>query len=133
MNRKHVIEYLLSLPRSACINFRLFGIRGLRHMPVLISCGTKIRGLKKGAVQIDAPLHLGMIRFGFGGSECVVGKRRSEIKFGGGVSLSRVPLISPQERCFGLRADMLFSATNSTATETAPFSAKKNFVLAGKY
>lgn len=88
MTVKRAMEYLLSLPRSAYINFRLFGMRGLRHMPILISNATMTHGLKKDAVKIEAPLRFGMIRFGFGGSEGVVGARKSALLIsGGGVNL----------------------------------------------
>lgn len=82
MKAKRAIQYLISLPRSVWMNFRLFGIKGVK-MPILFSNGVKIRGVKRGSIIITAPLRPAMIRVGFGGSECVVGKRRSEINVGG--------------------------------------------------
>ena len=48
-------------------------------MPILVSNATRTHGLKKDAVKIEAPLRFGMIRFGFGGSEGVVGARKSAL------------------------------------------------------
>lgn len=68
---KDIITGILSLPKTALFNLRVFGIPGLLKMPVFVHWKVKVRKIYKGCIKIEAPLSYAMIRFGVGGTECL--------------------------------------------------------------
>lgn len=58
-----VLQVLFGLPKSVIFNLYYFGVRGLK-LPVLLSNKVKIKKLK-GAVVLNAPCRVGMIKLGF--------------------------------------------------------------------
>ncbi len=61
---KKLCAYLAAMPKSMWVNLRVFGIKGLFKMPILVSAGTKISGLHRGCVQCEV-MRFGAFRIGF--------------------------------------------------------------------
>lgn len=57
-----------SLFKTLWLNFRLFPLKTAMRMPLAVSARVKIRGCKRGTVELRGPVHTFMISLGFGGS-----------------------------------------------------------------
>lgn len=71
MNERHrkkrldAWRYLLALPRSVCLNLRLFPWHQARHLPLLVSHHTKIENLS-GRIELACDnLRIGLVKIGF--------------------------------------------------------------------
>ena len=69
-----ILVYIISIFRSLYVSVRLFGVEGFK-LPILISCNTKIEGLQKGKISFNCEIRPFMIKYGFGGSNGIVGKK----------------------------------------------------------
>ena len=56
------INKLLRIPKSLYFNLSAFPLKTAIKMPVLVSYKTKLKGIKKNKVIIDAPIKFGLIR-----------------------------------------------------------------------
>ena len=61
-------EGILGIPKTIYLNLKLFPFSKAIFFPVIVSCKVKIRGCKRGSIEINSKLRPGMIEFGFGGS-----------------------------------------------------------------
>ncbi len=61
-----LLKKIMSIPKSLYYSVKLFGLKGLK-MPLLISCDTKVYGIKKNSIAIEN-LKSKVIQIGFGGS-----------------------------------------------------------------
>ncbi len=63
-----ILKYLLYLPKTIYLNFKVFSPEKALKLPVVISGNVSIKGIYKGCIEISAPVNRFMIKFGFGGS-----------------------------------------------------------------
>ena len=66
------INKLLRIPKSLYFNLSAFPLKTAIKMPVLVSYKTKLKGIKKNKVIIDALIKFGLIRIGFGGIDAIM-------------------------------------------------------------
>lgn len=66
---KKKIEFLISLPKSIYINFRVLNLKQAIKLPILVHYRTKLKIFKECIAIKERRVKFGMIRLGFGGSE----------------------------------------------------------------
>lgn len=54
MNR--MVKYLLSLPKTIYVNFKVFSFADAIKLPVTVSYNTTIRRIEKGCIQFGGPI-----------------------------------------------------------------------------
>lgn len=62
---KSILKALLGMPKSIYFNFRYLPFKQACRLPVLLTCGTKLKISTSGKVVINAPIKSGMIHIGF--------------------------------------------------------------------
>lgn len=62
------LSLLVSLPKSAILNLRLFPLKTALRLPVLCANSVRLSGMRKGAVTLSAPARFAMVRLGMTGS-----------------------------------------------------------------
>lgn len=65
---KKIIHFLISLPISIWINFKVFPFRTAILLPIIIDYRTSIygHGLQKGSIILPAKFNFGLIKIGWG-------------------------------------------------------------------
>lgn len=117
------INKLLSIPKSLYFNLSAFPLKTAIKMPVLVSYKTKLKGIKKNKVIIDAPIKFGLIRIGFGGIDAIMENNCSFFR------IDDTGKIIFKGKClFSSRVSLRIS-NDSTLTFGDNFSANKNFTI----
>lgn len=78
---KLVVEVLLSIPKSVFLNFKVLPFKQAAKLPMLVHYRTKICQAVRGGVIIKGNISPFMIKFGFGGTVCILAQRRNIISF----------------------------------------------------
>lgn len=63
-------EYLLSIPKTVFLNFKLFGMKTAIKCPIYIHYKTQLGIITRNSVKIDK-IYPGVVRIGFEGTEGV--------------------------------------------------------------
>ena len=71
------INKLLSIPKSLYFNLSAFPLKIAVKMSVLVSYKTKLKGIKKNKIIIDAPIKFGLIKIGFGVVDSIMENKHS--------------------------------------------------------
>lgn len=78
MKISSVLKVILHIPRSVILCTRLFGLKRGVMLPILFSNNCRVRGLRKGCIEIKQP-RIGGVLFGIGGSQAVIENKRSQL------------------------------------------------------
>ena len=92
-------------------------------MPVLVSYKTKLKGIKKNKIIIDAPIKFGLIRIGFGGIDAIIENNCSFFR------IDDTGKIIFKGKCLFSSGVSLRISPNSSLTLGDNFSANKNFTI----
>ncbi len=79
---KYIIRVLFSFPKIVFVNWKLFPARIAVKLPLFISLGTKVSGLKRNRIILDTQFYTGMISMGFWGTDGVIENRYTKLMFG---------------------------------------------------
>ena len=117
------INKLLSIPKSLYFNLSAFPLKTAVKMPVLVSYKTKLKGIKKNKIIIDAPIKFGLIKIGFGGVDSIMENKHSFFRIDNGGK------IIFKGKCLFSSGVSLRISPNSSLTLGNNFSANKNFTI----
>ena len=117
------INKLLSIPKSLYFNLSAFPLKIAVKMSVLVSYKTKLKGIKKNKIIIDAPIKFGLIKIGFGGVDSIMENKHSFFRIDNGGK------IIFKEKCLFSSGVSLRISPNSSLTLGNNFSANKNFTI----
>ena len=117
------INKLLSIPKSLYFNLSAFPLKTAIKMPVLVSYKTKLKGIKKNKIIIDAPIKFGLIRIGFGGIDAIMENNCSFFR------IDDTGKIIFKGKCLFSSGVSLRISNDSTLTFGDNFSANKNFTI----
>ena len=117
------INKLLSIPKSLYFNLSAFPLKIAVKMSVLVSYKTKLKGIKKNKIIIDAPIKFGLIKIGFGGVDSIMENKHSFFRIDNGGK------IIFKGKCLFSSGVSLRISPNSSLTLGNNFSANKNFTI----
>ena len=117
------INKLLSIPKSLYFNLSAFPLKTAIKMPVLVSYKTKLKGIRRNKIIIDAPIKFGLIRIGFGGIDSIIENNWSFFR------IDNTGKIIFKGKCLFSSGVSLRISNNSTLTFGDNFSANKNFTI----
>lgn len=117
------INKLLSIPKSLYFNLSAFPLKTAIKMPVLVSYKTKLKGIRRNKIIIDAPIKFGLIRIGFGGMDSIMENKHSFFRIDNGGK------IIFKGSCLFSSGVSLRISPNSSLKLGDNFSANKNFTI----
>ena len=117
------INKLLRIPKSLYFNLSAFPLKTAIKMPVLVSYKTKLKGIKKNKIIIDAPIKFGLIRIGFGGIDAIIENNCSFFR------IDDTGKVIFKGKCLFSSGVSLRMSNDSTLTFGDNFSANKNFTI----
>ena len=117
------INKLLSIPKSLYFNLSAFPLKTAIKMPVLVSYKTKLKGIRRNKIIIDAPIKFGLIRIGFGGMDSIMENKHSFFRIDNGGK------IIFKGNCLFSSGVSLRISPNSSLKLGDNFSANKNFTI----
>lgn len=77
------LQLLLALPKTVYFNFRCFPAATAVRLPVLVSAGTRLIELRRGAISFACAPRTFLVKIGFGGSDGIAAHRGSVCLEGG--------------------------------------------------
>ena len=75
MQVRHLLTYLISLPKTIFFNFRCLPINQAIHLPIFVAYNVKLLNLKKNVISIETVVKFGLVRIGFSGTEIISSNR----------------------------------------------------------
>lgn len=75
----HLVKILASMPKTIVFNLRTFPFKTAIKCPVIIGYNVKVLKTKKGIIEFENPVSMGMVKFGIGGSKGVVANKHGEL------------------------------------------------------
>ena len=78
-NLINFLKIFLSIPKIIYVNFKVLNIKDAIKLPILVLYNVKVRGLKKGSIQIKGETHFFQIKIGYGGSNAIISNRYGQL------------------------------------------------------
>ena len=75
MQVRHLLTYLISLPKTIFFNFKCLPINQAIHLPIFVAYNVKLLNLKKNVISIETVVKFGLVRIGFSGTEIISSNR----------------------------------------------------------